>query len=390
MSQSIEDKVIVDAANSVCELIEAQSDAVDATLCMTQPIIDALANEGLFHLMVPKLLRGTEANVSTIISVCESIAYADGSVGWSFAQNTNVLGYTAYLSPSNAATVAAAQAAAGVFAPLGVAHKEENGFRVSGHYPFASGCSHADFIGSGALEMHNGEMPPFDEKGLPRIRCFFVRKSQAQIDSEWDVMGLRGTGSFDYHIAEQFVDKGMTFSLFETVPVTGGSLYGLGPIPLSALGSSAWAIGVASRALDEILQIAESGRARLGSPALKDQQVFQRQFGEHSAALHAARLLLHDRYNEAVEYIAQGNECTTEFIANTRAAATFVVMTAKAATSFAFQAAGSQSLRNPSKLQRCFRDLFTGGSHVVFDEGSFEDFTKTKLGIKGAASEGGF
>ena len=59
-------------------------------------------------------------------------------------------------------------------APLGVAHKENGGYRVSGPYRFGSGCSHAEFMGDAAMEMHDGEMPPFDANGLPLLRAFIV------------------------------------------------------------------------------------------------------------------------------------------------------------------------------------------------------------------------
>ena len=60
----------------------------------------------------------------------------------------------------------------------------------------------------------------------------------------------------------------------------------------------------------EITKIVEGGRARLGMPALKEQQTFQRQLGEHLMAVRSARLLAHDCYGEAVAYIAKGNLCS--------------------------------------------------------------------------------
>jgi alkylation response protein AidB-like acyl-CoA dehydrogenase len=194
-------------------------------------------------------------------------------------------------------------------------------------------------------------------------------------------MGLRGTGSVDFEVPEQFVEDRFTFSLFETTPQVGGPIYGLGAIQLGAISSAGWALGVARRALDEIQGIVEHGRARLGSPPLREQQLFQSEFGTQVMTLDAARLLVHDAFRQAVDYIASGRPCTGLLINRTRAAVSYVNDAAKAVTRFAYEASGSQGLRNPSLLQRCFRDMETGGLHVIFDPRGVADLAKERLGL---------
>jgi len=50
-------------------------------------------------------------------------------------------------------------------------------------------------------------------------------------------------------------------------------------------------------------------------------------------------------------------------------------------TVWAYRLAGSQGLRNPSLIQRCFRDMLTGGLHVFVDRRSYEEFAKGMLGL---------
>ena len=371
------------AALGLRELIEAEADHVDQSLTMTQPVVDALVESGLFRLLVPKDLGGFEADVGTIVDVCEEIAFADGSVGWAFAQNTTVMAYSAYLEPDYARGLAEAPAAAGMFAPLGTAHREEKGFRVSGSYQFGSGCAHATFMGGTAMEMHDGQPPPFED-GLPLLRAFIIPSDRVEFKGNWDVMGLRGTGSFDYDVPEQFVEAGRTFSLFETQPTTGGALYGIGPVPLGSISSCAWALGVGERALSEIVDIVAGGRTRMGSAPTREQQPFQRDLGQHMMALQAARLLVHDRYGAAVEAVSGGESAAERKnrVRATRAAASYATQVAKAAVVFAYEISGSQGLRNPSRLQRCFRDIFAGASHLVFDERNFVEIAKVRLGLE--------
>ncbi len=370
------------AARELRGLIESEADRVEQSQNMTPPIVDALYESGLFRLLVPRELGGFEADSGTILEVCEEIAFADGSVGWSFAQNTTVMAYSAYLAPDRAEPLARARAAAGMFAPLGVAHKEAGGFRVSGSYPFGSGCGHSEFMGGTAMEMHDGQPPAF-ENGLPLLRAFIVPIERVLIKGNWDVMGLRGTGSFDFEVPEQFVEQGLTFSLFETRPTSGGALYELGPVPLGTISTCAWALGVARRALYEIVEIVNAGRARMGALPLREQQTFQRDLGLHTMALRSARLLAREAYSSAVDAVtrSESKERRMERIRETRAAASYVTHVAKAATVFAYEASGSEGLRNPSRLQRCFRDMFVGASHLVFDERNYVEIAKPRLGL---------
>lgn len=173
------------AARKLRALIESEAGEVEATSTMTPAVVDALVESGLFRLLVPREFDGLEAGPSTIIDVCEELSFADGSVGWPFAQNTTVLAYAAYLEPEHAVPLARARAAAGMFAPLGVAHEEDGGYRLSGSYPFGSGCGHAEFMGGSAMVMHDGEMAPF-EGGLPQIRAFIVPSERVVFKGNWD------------------------------------------------------------------------------------------------------------------------------------------------------------------------------------------------------------
>jgi alkylation response protein AidB-like acyl-CoA dehydrogenase len=346
------------AARKLRGLIESEAELVEQKATMTPKVVDALVDAGLFRLLVPRGLGGTEADPGTLIDVCEELSFADGSVGWAFAQNTTVLAYAAYLQPDHA---------------------------LPGSYPFGSGCGHAEYMGGSAMVMQDGEVAPF-ENGLPQIRAFIVPSDRVFFKGNWDVMGLRGTGSFDFEVPEQHVDVGMTFSLFETRPITGGALYGLGPVVVGTISSVAWALGVASRALHEIAEIGKAGRIRLGSLSLREQQTFQRDFGLHSVAVKAARLLAKESYGSAVAAIARGEapEVCEAKIRETKAAASYVPAVAKAAVTFAYEASGSQGLRNPSRLQRCFRDIYAGAAHQVFDERNYTEVAKSSLGLEPA------
>ena len=381
---------LLDRARSLRSLIEGEAEESERICTMTASVVEALSQSGLFSLLVPAEFGGHEADVATIVEVCEELSYADGAVGWAYAQNTTVGGYVAYIDASEARNFAGLRAGAGMFAPLGSAEVVDGGYRVSGDYKFGSGSGHAEFMGGSAMVMRDGEIADSFESGAFPVIGFLIPAENVEFKGNWDTMGLRGTGSVDFSVPEQIVPESVTWPLLKpgvSEWVTGGAIYGLGAVPLGTIGSAAWSIGVARRALDEIAAIATGGRARLGQNPLREQPIFQRDFGFHQTAVTAARVLIVNAYSAAVEAIAadQGDDICGALIRETKTAANHSVRTARDAVTFAWEASGSAGMRNPSLLQRCFRDIYMGAGHMVFDDRNYMELAKVSLDLDPAA-----
>ncbi len=383
------DSALIQAALDLRELIESEVDAMERDCTMSGPVVDAITQTGLFRMSTPKEIGGLEVDIGTIQAVCEAISFADGATGWAFTQNTITGAYLSYIDPEFAKPFASLRAGAGHFAPIGVAHEEDGGFRVSGSWQFASGSGHAEFMGGGAIVMRDGAPAPIGANGKLPVIGFFVPADKASLKGNWDTMGLRGTGSFDYEIPEQFVETGATWyvNMGYAPHRSGGAVYAVGPQAYGSIGTSSWAIGVAARALHEIAEIARAGRTRLGSPPLREQTEFQRDFGFHQTAVESARIQLRVIYERAVELIEGGapeSECS-EAVRQTKAHANYIVkQIAKPAIVFAWEASGSAGMRNPSRLQRCFRDIHIGAGHQVFDDRGYREAAKPTLGLEPA------
>jgi resorcinol 4-hydroxylase (FADH2) len=73
------------------------------------------------------------------------------------------------------------------------------GWRLSGHYPFSSGCDYAQWAIIGAF---------LGEKGDPRsIAYLLVPLAEAEIVDDWQVLGLLGTGSKSLILRDVFVPE---------------------------------------------------------------------------------------------------------------------------------------------------------------------------------------
>ncbi len=374
------------AARSLRPLIEAEADATDESLTMTPAVVEAFEKTGLFHLMVPRELGGFEADCSTILDVFEELCHQDGSIGWSQMANASATSYCAFLDPEVAREMVGNKSGsvfAGQFAPRGQITRDGDGFRLQGEYSFGSGSGHASYIGGGGFVLDEDGNPEMLPSGVPAYLCYFVPRDQVEMKDGWDTIGLRGTGSFDYGIPEQVVDAAHTFWLFDHDVKVGGPFFGLGATALAGLGHAGWGLGVARRALDEMGKIATGGRARMGSAPVVEQQVFQREFGEKTFALNSVRALAHEVYGRMERRLHAGEQLGKPDNDEMMGAVAYLTQVCEDVAIWAYRFAGSQGLRNPSLVQRCFRDMMTGGRHVFVDQKSYEAHAQNQLGLNG-------
>src|SRR6516225_1068198 len=87
------------------------------------------------------------------------------------------------------------------FAPTGTAVPTEDGYMLSGKWAFASGCDHSSWIRLGALITKPGAAPPHDGA------FFLLPIGDVEIEDNWFVCGLAGTGSKNVIAREAFVPQ---------------------------------------------------------------------------------------------------------------------------------------------------------------------------------------
>ena len=376
---------LLDAARALRPVVEAEADATDEAVSITAPAVEALARSGLNHLQVPKELGGLEADVDTTLDVLEELAHQDGSIGWVFMANANATAMCSMFDPAVARPMLEGKpevVCAGQFVSRGKAARVDGdggGFQVQGRFQFGSGITRATWVGGGALVRDADGQVERNEAGIPKVLAFVVPSGSVDITGGWDVMGLRGTGSFDYTVPGQVVEDGRTFWLFDGEPRCGGGVYRLGVVGFAGIGHAGWALGVARRALDEITQILAGGRARIGGGLMKDEQVIQRALSQHVLALRSARLLVHDTLGRIVGSLDAGGPMTKAVQDELVSTVTYATDVCMEAVRWAYMTSGSAGLRNPSVLQRCFRDMTVGAQHIYVDPRCHDEMGKGLL-----------
>ena len=249
-------RALMAAVAGVRETLAAGAAESERTGTLAPASVAALYESGLLRLKMPHVLGGAEADPTTQLDVLEAVSRIDPSSGWCLMIGAASLGgLAAFLPDASIEEVFAGgqpPKVAGAAAPSGTATPVAGGYRVTGHWRFGSGIQHAEWVSAGARVAPNA--PP----GYPRQLRVIMPRHRVRVHDNWQVMGLRGTGSCDFSVNELFVPEGFAWDATLTEPVRGGALYRLGRPAFVTNEHSAFALGVARRALDEVTGVAAS------------------------------------------------------------------------------------------------------------------------------------
>ena len=361
------DEALVARARSAAATIAPLGAQIEAARRLPAAAVDALVAAGVFKLLVPRVYGGSQAHPSTFIAVVEQIAQADGSAGWCTMIGATSGLMSAYLDedlarevygPANAITC-------GVFAPMGRAVKTEDGYRVSGRWPFASGCEHSQWRMGGAIVTSERGGGPAEllPNGAPDIRSILFRADETKVIDTWDTSGLRGTGSHDIEARDVVVPHGRTFSLLSGQQKHAG--YTLPFFGVLAAGVAAVGLGIGRAALDGFVAIAKSKTPPGSKRTLAHRELVQLDVARGEARLRAARAFLYQAMEEATAGWPADQTPSLALRARLRLAASHAAEEAAAVTALAYQAGGGAAIYAKSPLQRQFRDAHVVTHHLM-------------------------
>ncbi|WP_460353448.1 acyl-CoA dehydrogenase family protein [Mycobacterium sp. ZZG] len=377
---------VTERARGLRELVREQAAESERIRTMTPAVVDAMWSSGLMTAFNPVPAGGVEPTFAEMIETWIEMAWQDGSFGWvGIANLPSSFAAAAYLPDGGFAEVFTANdnrvTMGGQFFPNGQGIAVDGGYRLTGSWSFGSGTGHAEYVAAGFLPMVDGEMQWLAE-GVPDMRVAVVPRADVLFKDGWHVQGLKGTGSYDYAIEDVFVPLDRTFALFTREPKRGSSpATRMGMMPVTAAGHAAWALGVAKSMLDDVTELAATKFRMSDMAALASRPTFQKALAHHVAAWRAARLLVLDAFGSAESAVAAGGELTPALRADMRVAAVFATDTSRACAEWAHLSAGTSSIREGSRLERAFRDLYTGTQHAFISEKVAIDAAQVWLGV---------
>jgi len=323
---------------------------------------------GILRALQPRRFGGLQLPFDSFSRIIEILTEGCASSAWVYAVLAEHQWIIASLPEQGQRDIWEADplaVASSSLAPREAATPCDGGWRLSGRFPFSSGCTHAQWAIIGARCPH--------PDGAIATRYLLVPMREIEIIDDWFVLGLRGTGSKTLLLRDVFVPAHRTVLLRDLLDGTAPGVavhpeYGVvraprGYLVVFSLPPVAYALG--RRALATAVG-ALSGRVSRGMTRPAESEVVQLRLAEAAAAIDTASVLLETRRTESVAAVASGRPITSAEVLRNRRDATFGMRQIRAAVQALVELCGARATLDSDPLQAMLRDILTIATHQAF------------------------
>jgi alkylation response protein AidB-like acyl-CoA dehydrogenase len=307
-----EERAMLDRARALVPRLVERGPAAAAVRRLPPETIAEYHAAGILRILQPRRFGGLQGRFSLFSRIVEELTYGCASSAWVYAVLAEHQWIIAQYPEEAQLDVWGDDpeaVASSSLAPRAAAKRVAGGWRLSGRYPFSSGCDYAQWAILGAF---------LGEMGDPRhIAYLLAPLAEVEIVDDWQVLGLAGTGSKSLVLHDVFIPEHrcvMVSDLFVGTP-PGALVHPDYPVlraPRGFLVSYSLppvAIALGRRALD-IACTTLSGRVSRGVTKLAESEVVQVAIGEAAAAIDVATMLLHIGRESSTAAVSSGRKIT--------------------------------------------------------------------------------
>ena len=371
---------LIERAQALQPLIAREADEIEQTRRLTEPVMSALIENGLYRMLLPQSLGGFEAAPDIFMQVLEQVAKADASTAWCLGQCSVCAMTAAYLDADAANEIF--NKPPGILAWGAIANQVQavpGGYKASARWDFASGSRQASWLGAHVRIVEADGVPRKKPDGSPEVRTILFPLASATMHDVWDVIGLNGTGTDSYSVDDLFIPAKYTAlrddptALRET-----GPLYKLTTNSVFGLGFAAVSLGVARATLDAAIELAR-GKASFGIKAMRENNAVQGAIGRTEGNLRAARAYLYAAAEAMWRDLTATGLVSEEHRTAIRLASTWTIHQSAAVVDAAYHMAGATAVFRSNPFERRFRDMHAIAQQIQARDTHYEDVGQSIL-----------
>jgi 3-hydroxy-9,10-secoandrosta-1,3,5(10)-triene-9,17-dione monooxygenase len=354
-------------------LRERAERAEEARIILPETLAD-LHRSGLMRVLQPRRWGGMEFDFVAYVDFSAELARGCASTGWTVG-NLLIHHWLLALYDERAqqevwGSNPEAMIASGIAYPQGSGRRAksagQDGFVVSGRWNFSSGVNVADW-NMLAVTVRDGD------KVVDHRMCL-LHKAEYEIVDDWQVLGMRSTGSMTVVAKEVFVPEHRALCMYDArggdgFPGARGNPNPLYRVPLSALGAhgiGGTALGNAQAALELTLEAVKKRSTSYTGLKMRDIQAVQLRIGAAGARIDAARHLLRNDCIEAQEIARRNVIADAERKLRFKRNLAYAANLCTEAVDILHAMAGANGVYDSYPIQRIFRDAHTLGGHISF------------------------
>jgi len=360
----------------------------EAAACAGRSVPDATIADfhrlGILRVMQPRRFGGQQASFDIFSRIVETLAEGCAASAWVYAVLAEHQWIIACMPDRAQIDVwgdTPLAVASSSLAPREIARRTTGGWRLSGRFPFSSGCRHAQWAIIGAKAE--------DAAGNTPIRYMLVPMPQIQIVDDWHVLGLRGTGSCSLDVTDVFIPEHRTVLLQDLLQGTapGADIlpdYTVLRAPRGYLVPFSLPPVMFTLARRALVAVPTALRTRIsrGVKEVAASEVVQMRLGDAAAAIDAGVLIMHTRRAQSVQALEAGETITAEAVVRNRRDVTFAADLVRKGMEALVEVSGARSVYDTDPLQALLRDILTISTHIVVSrQGAMVPYGRIMLGL---------
>lgn len=357
-------------------LAEQQNALILQNRFVPDELVNQLKETGAFRLWVAEAYGGSQSHVLDLMQAVQTLSYYNGSLGWLLGVTGTAALSSGYLPSEVAQKVYGPPRSltGGWAAPAGRAKSVQGGIQVSGKWSWGSGIRYCTHIVGGIL-VEQGE----DQRPLSAI-AFFNPKDVTFIDN-WEVLGLNGTNSIDYEVESLFVPDGYWMPFPVRKAQIDDTLYRFSFLGALSTGVASVGLGLAQRAIDEIVQLSKQKVPNGARRSLSERPVVHEKIALMQARYQSSKLLLEEKVRKNWAE-AESGKISIKSKSELRLASTYAVEECTSIVSQAYKIGGGSSIWDGVKLQELLKDIHVVSQHGMVGASNFEIAGRVAFDLK--------
>lgn len=365
---------LLESAKALVPILAARSfDAERAGKVPAETVSDLQA-AGLFRILQPRRWGGYELDPRVFYRIQMTLAEGCMSTAWIYGVIA-VHNWQLPLFPEQAQldvwSANCATLCASTYMPVGKAEKVDGGYRFSGRWGFSSGVEHCEWIFLGGL------LPRKDGSGALEHTTFLLPKSDFTVVHNWDVLGLRATGSHDIVVENAFVPEHRTHRTNDHSDagcpgraINSSALYRIPFTQVFQRAVSSACIGALQGSIDNFRQRAAAHVGKHGAKTAEDPNA-QQAISEAMMTVDQLQLVLFRNYARIVECAETGERMPVEERLLQRAQAAQVPKVCAERVSELMRASAASGTYKTNPIERTFRDIHQARGHIANNTDAF-------------------
>ncbi len=359
---------VIERARAMAPRLASRARAAEDAGLVPRETIDEMQEAGFFKVLQPKRWGGYEMDPRVFYTVQMALAEGCMATAWIYGV-VGVHNWQIPLFPEQAQIdvwgTDPTTLTASTYMPTGKAEPVEGGYRFSGRWGWSSGSKYCDWILLGGL------LPKKDGSGALEHCTFLLPKADFKIINNFDVLGLRATGSHDIEVTNAFVPEYRTHRTNDhsdaaclgraTNP---GWLYRIPFTQVFQRAVSSACLGATDAAINSFRERCASFVGKHGAKTAEDVNS-QLVVTEAMMMSDASKLVLYRNFQRIVDCAKNGTVMDVEERLLQRAQASLVPKRCAEVVNEIMRACAAGGAYKSNPIERTFRDLHVARGHIA-------------------------